>query len=236
MPFVRWPRMGRRMTPYYQDDSCTIYHGDCREITVWRDASVLITDPPYGISWSKGAWAQTFGKVGHDGIANDADTLARDEALALWGNQRPALVFGSLRAEYPPGWTRMLVFEKPIVACGLFGQRTPWLANWEPIFVLGRWPDQTPRLSAVVSTSEVAASGYSGYATRAGHPHAKPLDVMTRLIGACPGGVLADPFMGSGSTLRAAKDLGRHAIGIEIEERYCEIAAKRLAQEVLAFG
>ena len=64
----------------------------------------------------------------------------------------------------------------------------------------------------------------------------KPIRLMTRLVGWMPDGTVLDPFMGSGTTLRAAKDLGRQAIGIEIEERYCEIAAKRCAQEVLAFG
>jgi hypothetical protein len=223
------------LKPYYEHGGITIYHGDCREIDAWLQADVLVTDPPYGIGYSRGKWAGERGEGGHGGIANDSTTEARDAALKLWGAARPALVFGSLRAEYPSGWRRMLVFEKPTVGCGLFGQRAPWLANWEPIFTLGEWPDQTPTRSAVVATGETSASGYSGYCTRAGHAHAKPLDVMRDLIAACPAGVLADPFMGSGSTLRAAKDLGRRAIGIEIEERYCEIAAKRLGQEVL-FG
>jgi DNA modification methylase len=68
------------------------------------------------------------------------------------------------------------------------------------------------------------------------HPTQKPLTLMTRIIGDLTIGTVADPFMGSGSTLRAAKDLGRGAIGIEIDERYCEIAARRLAQGVLDFG
>jgi len=222
--------------PYYADESVTLWHGDCLEHPEWwTGADVLVTDPPYGIGWSKGKWNKSYNREGHAGIANDADTLTRDAALALWGD-RPALVFGSLAATYPLGWKRMLVFEKPTVACGLFGQRVPWLNNWEPVFVLGEWPDQTPSLNAVVATRQKAASGYSGYVTKAGHPHAKPLDVMETLMEACPPGVIADPFAGSGSTLVAAKALGRKAIGVEIDERYCEIAARRLSQGVLDFG
>src|SRR5690606_32512229 len=122
-------------------------------------------------------------------------TESRDSVLQVWGQQKPALVFGSLQAEYPKGWRRMLVFEKPLNA-GLFGSRNPWFRNWEPIFVLGDWPDQTPTRSAVVDTSWKSASGYSGYATMTTHPHTKPLDVMEKLIDACPSGVIADPFAG----------------------------------------
>jgi len=110
------------------------------------------------------------------------------------------------------------------------------VTEWLAADVLGRWPKSTSMLSAVVSTRALAAGGYSGYATRAGHPHAKPLDVMESLIEACPPGIIADPFAGSGSTLVASKALGRRAIGVELEERYAEIAARRLAQDVLDFG
>jgi len=222
------------VTPYYADDLVTLFLGDCREVTEWLAADVLVTDPPYGIGWSKGDWAAAKGRQKHDGIANDGDTSVRDGALTAWGAERPALVFGSLRAAYPAGWKRMLVFHKPILNTGLFGNRLPWLANWEPVFVLGEWPDQTPALDAVVSTGAPTAGGYSGYATRYQHPHAKPVDVMETLIAACPLGMIADPFAGSGSTLVAARNLGRRAIGVEIGEEYVEKAARRLSQMVLA--
>ena len=220
------------MEPYWSDDLVTLYLGACREVTDWLAADVLVTDPPYGIGWSKGDWGATSPR--HDGIAGDRDTGTRDAALTAWGPDRPALVFGSLRAAYPAGWKRMLVFHKPILNTGLFGNRLPWMANWEPVFVLGAWPDQTPTLDAVVSTGAPTAGGYSGYATRYRHPHAKPVDVMETLIAACPAGIIADPFAGSGSTLVAARNLGRHAVGVELDERYCETAARRLSQMVLA--
>lgn len=222
--------------PYYQDDAVTLYHGDClTDHSEWLTADVLVTDPPYGIGWSKGKWDKQVNPDAHVGIKNDTDTRVRDGALKYWGSTRPALVFGSLQAEYPAGWKRMLVFGKPPTA-GLIGSRLPWFRSWEPIFVLGNWPDQTPTRSAVIQTGKKAQAGYSGYTTLAGHPHAKPSDVMEDLIEACPPGVIADPFAGSGSTLVAAKALGRKAIGVELDERYAEKCANRLSQEVLDLG
>lgn len=218
---------------YYRDADVTLYHGDCRDITAWLEADVLVTDPPYGIGYTRGRLRRSHNPASHAGIAGDHDTSTRDAALTAWGATRPALVFGSLRAAYPAAWRRMLVFGKPTVGAGLFGVRLPWFANWEPVFVLGDWPDQTPSRSAIIATRSPAASGYSGYSTLAGHAHAKPLDVMEELVAACPPGVIADPFAGSGSTLIAARNLGRSAIGVELEERYCEIIARRLAQDVL---
>ena len=221
------------MTPYYEDDACVIYHGDCREVDAWLAADVMVTDPPYGRSWTQGdtATARGWKSDKHDGIANDRDTTVRDDALTLWGD-RPAFVFGDLVLPPPAGVKLTLVYDKGNVA-GFTGTVAGFRRNVEGIYALGRHASGLGGTSAVIRTCHSAGGNL---ARTTGHPHTKPLDVMMRLIEHCPLGVIADPFMGSGSTLRAAKDLGRRSIGIELDERYCEIAAKRLAQEVLDFG
>ena len=218
------------MSIYYQDDLVTLYHGDCREITDWLDADVLVTDPPYGISWKIGnnpkrlSWA-------HDGIANDSDTLVRDDALAAWGS-RPALAFGSWSAAAPSLRRQTLIWQKPIDA-GVVGSTTGYRTDTELIFMLGDWPKVPSRYSSVL----VTGSNKNAYLRPGmGHPHAKPVGLLEVLIDRCPPGAIADPFAGSGSTLIAAKNLGRRAIGVELDERYCEIAAKRLTQDTLFGG
>lgn len=218
--------------PYYSDESVTLWHGDCLEITEWLQADVLVTDPPYGIAWKqrygdarKGARAQarSEGSV----ILGDNDVTVRDAALAVWG-KRPAIVFGSWRVTRPDRLHALLIWHKD----GAFSGPTvaPFFTNHEEIYALGKgWPNARPPLRSVITTTE-----HRSQATRdIGHPTPKPLRLMEQLVDACPPGVIADPFAGSGSTLVAARNLGRRAIGVEIEERYCEIIAKRLSQGVL---
>jgi site-specific DNA-methyltransferase (adenine-specific) len=220
---------------YYEDEFVELHLGDCRAVQAWTTADVLVTDPPYGIGWSKGAMKSARNSVANPGIRNDHDTSARDAALEVWGHTKPALVFGSLRAQYPTGWNKMLIFQKAQLS-GMWGNWSPWRSDWEPIFVLGEWPKQKPLTSSVFRTSEISAGGYNGYATKTGHPHTKPQDVMTRLLETCPPGVIADPFAGSGATLLAARNLGRKAIGVELEEKYCELIVKRLSQQAFDFS
>ncbi len=215
--------MTHGVKPYYQDDHVTIYHEDCREILPGLEFDVVVTDPPYGIGWTVPAYN---GGRPHDGIKNDDDTSARDHVLAHIGN-KPAVVFGSPVAQIPKGVKQVLVWAKGPDA-GIFGTVGGWRRDWEAIYLLGDWPAEPAARSSVLRTHD----GLGSYLTGA-HPHAKPPSIMYRLIESTSG-VILDPFMGSGTTLRAAKDLGRKAIGIEIDERYCEIAAKRMAQEVLA--
>jgi site-specific DNA-methyltransferase (adenine-specific) len=218
--------------PYYSDPAVTLYHGDCREVQPWLEADVLVTDPPYGISWSTHGggrdlrnWSPRQPKAG---IVGDHDTSARDAVLDAWGD-KPAIVFGSPLKAPPAKAIQALVWHKPLDS-GVVGARFVWRRDWEAIYLLGDWPRVTPDRSSVLRSH----GGMERY--RNGHPHAKPVDLMESLIMQSPRGVLADPFAGSGSTLVAAVRAGRRAIGVEADEQWCELAAKRLAQGVLDFG
>lgn len=225
--------------PYYEDESVTLWHGDCREITAWLAADVLVTDPPYGRAWRQGHIAgagngrrPSDASAAHDGIANDGDTAARDAALAMWGVTR-AIVFGDLMLPPPRGTRLVLAYRKPSSA-GVRGAIAGRRRDLEAIYLMGGWPSGIGGESSLIETR--TANVATGPAARYGHPHAKPLDVMETLVDLTRGDVIADPFAGSGSTLVAAKRLGRKAIGVELDEQYCEVIARRLDQGVLDFG
>lgn len=218
------------MTPYYEDDACVIYHADCRDVLPLLTFDVVVMDPPYGIGWRRGSNPARLSKP-HDGIANDDDTTARDDALALIGD-RPGLVFGSFYAPPPEGVRQVLVWHKGDTQ-GVVGSTTGYRRDAEPIYLVGDWPQRNVEWSSVVRSHR---GSWNDELASTGHPHTKPIDLVRQLVIRCPHGTVLDPFMGSGTTLRAAKDVGRKAIGIEVDERYCEVAAKRLAQEVLDFG
>ncbi|WP_396902482.1 DNA methyltransferase [Mycolicibacterium sp.] len=226
------------MKPYYADDQVTLYHGDCLEITDWLAADVLVTDPPYGRAWRQGDLgpAHPRNAASLDGIANDADTTVRDRALHLWGSNRPAMSFGDLTLAPPAGVKLTAVYQKDNT-CGLRGAIGGVRRDAEAIYFLGKgWGSGIGGRSSVFITSARVSSAAGIVARHGGHPHTKPGDVMEQLLELCPDGVVADPFAGSGSTLVAARNLGRKAIGVELEERYCELIAKRLDQMALDFG
>jgi DNA modification methylase len=228
------------MKPYYQDDYVTLYHGDCLEITAWTEADVLVTDPPYGIGWkAPSGWTNSTGGGGHrstgmaTSIEQDADTSTRDAAMDLWGT-KPGVVFGDFLRPAPRGSRQVCIYAKPFDS-GIRGTTAGFRRDAEAIFLTGSWPSGVGGRTSILHTNGYVA-GPRGIATRAGHPHAKPLDVLEHLIGVAPDGVIADPFAGSGSTLIAASNLGRKSIGVELEERYCELIAKRLDQMCIHFA
>jgi DNA modification methylase len=209
-------------TPYYEDDHVTIYHGDCRELIPALTFDVVVTDPPYGMNLQSGRG----GKLGSLKVANDHDTTVRDFVLAKAGRWPHVDVWALVdRAPRRVSDGPLLGQRRPY---GMGDLSMPWKPTVEEIYVLGKG-FVGHRGSCVLRYNAPAPAADQGRL----HPTEKPVDLMRDLIGKCPPGVILDPFMGSGTTLRAAKDLGRKAIGIEIDERYCEIAARRMGQEVL---
>ncbi|MHB1762641.1 MAG: DNA methyltransferase [Acidimicrobiales bacterium] len=213
------------MKPYYADGQITLYHGDCREIDAWQRGDVLVTDPPYGISYRSGMRRDRLAAS----IEGDDDTSLRDYVLGLWA-PRAALVFGTWRIPRPQGTRARLVWDTK-GALGMGDLSIPWKPSDQEIYVLGT--GFTGRRSTnVLRHAPVQSTARGGRR----HPHEKPVGLLHDLIAKCPPGAIVDPFAGSGSTLVAAKDLGRAAIGVEVHEPYCEIVATRLAQGVLDFG
>ncbi len=209
------------MAPYYQDDAVTIFLGDCREIvpTLGR-FDLLLTDPPYGCS-------ATTGRGGmYDGfsIAGDENTELRDWAISVAGPMW--IMFGSARV-VRPRCDAVLIWAKG-AHTGMGDLSFPWKPDFEEIYVTGK-RYRGPRTTAVLRYNARIDSERL-------HPTEKPVALMQELVLKCPvDAVILDPFAGSGTTGRAAKDLGRKCVLIEREERYCEIAARRMGQCVLNF-
>lgn len=220
-----------RREPYYQDDLVTLYCGDSLELTEWLAADVLVTDPPYGVAWKGISTGVNKGYDKHvNGIAGDNDATARDDILALWGD-KPAVVFGSWKIPRPAKTQHRLIWHKAGMPPGALN--AAFMTQDEEIYILGSgFKKSSPPLRSVIKTIEHRSIEVKNI----GHPTPKPIGLMGLLLDRCPDGLVSDPFAGSGSTLLAAKNLGRRAIGVEVNESYCEIAAKRLAQGVFDFG
>lgn len=201
------------MKPYYADDLVTLYHGDCREVAPTLSADVVITDPPYGLGerWQGGTWGAN--PMYADARKWDAVAFPLPDLLALIGD-RPAVVWGGNYYALPPSrcW---LAWEK--------ASQMPTMADFELAWTNLDRPAKRWR----------EARNPDGARQ---HPTQKPLSLMEWCLGFMPVGTVFDPFAGSGTTLRAAKNLNRRSVGIEINEAYAEIAAERCRQEVLDLG
>ena len=219
------------LEPYYTDELVTLYHGDCRNVDEWLSADVLVTDPPYGISWPAGRMHsdQKIRRESQPSIVGDHDVTVRDHVLELWADRGSAVIFGTWRRPRPNGTTHRLIWHKTGRHPGV--SPAPIFPNDEEIYLVGSGWQGSPMASVITTTEQRAMQP-----RLIGHPTPKPIGLMEQLLEKCPAGVIADPFAGSGATLIAARNLGRRAIGVEIDESYCKIIADRLAQDVLDFG
>lgn len=204
--------------PYYEENGIVIYHADCRSILPHLPkVDLVLTDPPYGIgkdgqkpSNGKHGGRKEYEFLGWDG---ERPTQSTFDLLLVAGDQH-IIWGGNYFADYLPAQMKWLVWDK--------GQRINQSDGELAWTSLGG----ALRI-CTMNRVELQIDG-------AEHPTQKPLRLIKWCINQTSDAkTILDPFMGSGTTLRAAKDLGRKCIGIELEERYCEIAAKRLSQEVL---
>lgn len=218
-----------RVKPYYQDELVTLYLGDCLTLAhLWTSADVLITDPPYGVG---GALTTTTPVQEWD-----KTLTVRDAALAAFlaggarGDEltRPYAIFASpRRLDAAVNYREVpLIWDKG-EGVGMGDTKFPWRPSYELIYVSG--PGWSGRRSSAILRVPLASNA----ATKAGHPTPKPVALMRMLVEKAPAGIIADPFAGTGSTLMAAKELGRHAIGVEMDPAYARLAADRLAQDTL---
>jgi site-specific DNA-methyltransferase (adenine-specific) len=193
--------------PYYQHAGQTIYHGDCKEILpLLSNVDLVLTDPPYS-----DAYVEEF-------------QFSEDVYHVLDSLKQHAFVFWSATADFPLSWSAIHIWDKK-VGCGSMYER-----------VFERHGGKNCR----VFNHHFINSTVSAQMTRdvfTGHPTQKPIKLICEIMQLKPNAqIILDPFLGSGTTLVASKQLGRQGIGIEINERYCEIASRRLSQEVMDFS
>ena len=202
------------MKPYYEDDYVTLYYGDCRELLPDIEADAVVMDPPYGMGVADWDGSTPYDLINAI-VASVPGTALSFGAGARLSDDLPA---------YEPRPDRVLVWA-PKFRLGK-SAANGIAYRWHPIFC---W--RLPKSHVGGPVWDVLDHGTEGHQFWF-HPGTKPVSLMRQLMPLTEGTIF-DPFAGSGSTLIAAKSLNRKAIGIEIEERYCEVAATRLRQEVL---
>lgn len=227
------------MKPYYDHAGITIYHADCREVLPHVRADVLVTDPPYGINLTTKTSDFRDSPKFDNGQSLAASVLYDDDPGAiseLIFQSIPLALTRTTRGIVFCGPALLWAYPEPEALGSVFMPNGAGRCSWgfqcsQPILFYGKDPWLQDGKGARPNGFRTEQPNREHF----DHPCPKPIGWMKWAIdrGSRATETVIDPFMGSGTTLRAAKDLGRKAIGIEIEERYCEIAAKRLSQETL---
>jgi site-specific DNA-methyltransferase (adenine-specific) len=220
------------MKPYYDHGGITIYHGNSLDVLpLIGEVDCVVTDPPHGIDGGRGGTSKLRGKSNYSSDFDDTPEYIRDTVVrvlfdvAKWKTM--AVTPGCKNIHhYPPADSFGVYFSPASSGMQRFG-----MADAQPILYYG-WHYLQGKKPFPCSRQMVEAPEKNG------HPCPKPEKAWAWLVDkvADTGMSVLDPFMGSGTTLRVCKDRGLRAIGIEMNEAYCEIAAKRLSQEVLQFA
>jgi site-specific DNA-methyltransferase (adenine-specific) len=204
-----------KMKIYYHEPGITIYHGDALKVLPGLSSvDLLLTDPPYGVNFG----GKSTTKVKHGGyISGDDPTIGYTVVASALLKVKRGVVFTGIRQmfNYPEPADVGCVFNSAGNGRGRWG-----FTCFNPVLFYGKRPPHCfPSSLMSYATSEIN-----------GHPCPKPIEWMIWAVnlGSVVGETILDPFMGSGTTLVAAKQLGRKAIGIELEEKYCEIAVNRI--------
>lgn len=232
--------------PYYEDADVTLYHGDCRDILPdLEPADLLVTDPPYGVNFRSNRRGDRFDFIAEDDDPTGMASLVGEAIRSNLKRYRHAYVFGPL--DFGPlvaaGVVQdsvELIWDKQMLGMGDLS--IPWASQHEAIQFLVAVKSKANvkkgegRLAARLRRGSILSHQRPNSVGAKNHPTEKPVNLLRELIesSSCFGEMVLDPFVGSGSTLVAAKLEGRKAVGIEIDERYCEVAARRLGGEPAA--
>jgi DNA modification methylase len=227
---------GKLPKPYYQDDYCTIYHGDCRDILpLLPKVDLVLTDPPYGIDMNTDYYTSR--------ARGQNSRMDRNHA---WHGKKHLPIFGD-DEKFDPSQILLKAERYALFGANNYASKLDDTYSW---IVWDKKTEAIPQNSfsdaeliycfgADFNSVRIFRHMWSGYQRQSEqgehlHPTQKPVELLKYIMGYFKTSqLILDPFMGSGTTLRAAKDLKRKSIGIEISEEYCAIAKSRLRQEVL---
>jgi site-specific DNA-methyltransferase (adenine-specific) len=236
--------------PYYSDEFVTLYHGRCEDVLPsLSDVGLVLTSPPYNLNgdgWQSGGAGKEWAALA-EGYAEHGDAMPHAEYAewqrrvlrscwatltddgAIFYNHKPIARGDTVRLPLD------LIPDLPLRQLIVWDRGSGFCRNLTHFVPSHEWVMVLAKPAFRINTRSVDDVWRIPFETGAEHPAPFPLALAKRAIGSTDAQVVVDPFAGSGTTLVAAKSLGRKAIGIELTERYCEIAAKRLAQGVLAF-